>query len=171
MATNLNDTVISSSKVTLTWTASPGATKYKVRLSKDGGTTWGDSVEVTSPTRTYQTLLASTTYKWQVNAACDGAYRGYVNGTDFMTLPPARYGTLEEDEVTYSVFPNPSATGFQIDIADKSGSIDVLDAQGAIIHSSSITEKLTIGETWSPGMYIVHLRVEGKLHTYKLIKL
>jgi len=169
-ASNMVATVFTSKKATLTWDPVPGATKYRVRLSIDGGITWRDSVDITTNTRTYSLLIPGTAYKWQVSSGCDAVFRSYVTGPDFST-PASRLGDLDVEETIYTIYPNPSSGGFNINLGDQSGSVYVTDMNGTYVYKADGIQMITIGESWTPGIYVVHLTVGGKSYMYKLVKI
>ncbi|PWB68984.1 hypothetical protein C3F09_10795 [candidate division GN15 bacterium] len=77
-----------SSSPTLTWTASAGATSYRVQVSADAGfaSTLVDTSGVTTTTLAIAGLGDGTVYYWRVNASNSGGTSGYSSVGNFTTL-------------------------------------------------------------------------------------
>ena len=89
--TGLTATAISSSDIYLSWTASTGATSYRVDRSIDNGTTWTTIGTASSPAYNDDGLTASTTYWYRVIAVSDGGSSAPSSTVSATTLvaPPA----------------------------------------------------------------------------------
>jgi hypothetical protein len=83
--TGLLTSSLTSSGVTLSWTAVTGASSYNVQYKTSAATTW-TTVNSTTASRTLTGLAANTTYNWQVQTVCIGANSSYAVGTNFTTL-------------------------------------------------------------------------------------
>ena len=76
---------VTSSGVTLSWTAASGATNYTLQIKTSASTTW-TSYTVTGTTASVTGLVASTVYNWQVKTNCSTSSSAYVAGANFTTL-------------------------------------------------------------------------------------
>jgi hypothetical protein len=95
--TNLAATAMSSSRIDLAWSASSGATGYKVERSADGTSGWA---QIATPTGTTHSdtsgLSASTAYFYRVRATNAGGDSGYSNTATATTLAAPAGASLTE---------------------------------------------------------------------------
>jgi len=175
-ATNLKDSVISATKAKLTWNAISGATKYWIRFSSNGGSTWTTPVSITTNSYTNVALTAGKTYTWQVAGTCDGAIMNYVNGPSFST-PASRIATIADEPETsqVNVYPNPFEKNIEVSVDSISGSmsIQIVDMMGQLVLTSTLSDLVTSIPTdnLSKGMYLIYITRDNKLiYTSKIIK-
>jgi hypothetical protein len=81
----LASTSVTSSGVTLSWTAVTGASSYNIQYKTAAATSW-TTVTSTTASRALTGLAANTTYNWQVQTLCTGANSSYTAGSNFTTL-------------------------------------------------------------------------------------
>jgi hypothetical protein len=91
-----NGAACQPSTVTLTWTASPGAAKYRVQLANDSLFTLitVDDSTVTTTSRLVSSLAGGTTYYWRVSAINTGGPSPFSPFWRFTTFLP---GTLRDN--------------------------------------------------------------------------
>ena len=85
--TGLTVTATGPTTITISWTASAGATSYFVQRSTDGV----DFTTIGTPSATFfndSGLLPSTLYYYQVKAVGDGGTSGFTTGFSATTMPP-----------------------------------------------------------------------------------
>lgn len=111
--TGLTSTVISPVKVNVSWTAVPGATKYKISYRPSGGGAW-ININSTTTTKSINGLTPGTTYQWKVKTIC-GAFSSAFSPIQYFTTP-----LRESDDVTSEpallVYPNPAVQRFSVSI-------------------------------------------------------
>ena len=93
--TEVSATAVSSTRIDLTWTASSGATGYRVERSTNGGASW--TTAGTTPSAAFQDigLASATTYTYRVvatNAGGDSAPSATASATTLDPPPPAPTG-------------------------------------------------------------------------------
>lgn len=75
---------LTSSSVSLSWTAVSGAASYTVQVKPSSSSTWS-SYTPTSNSISLSGLTASTTYNWQVRTNCSSGSSTYTTGSNFTT--------------------------------------------------------------------------------------
>ncbi len=110
-----NGAVGVSTNPSLTWTASSGATSYRLQLSTSSSfaTTVLDRSGLTSTTLAVTGLSANTTYFWRVSASNAGGTSAYSSARRFTTLavaPPAAPTLVSPANGAVGVSTNPSLT-------------------------------------------------------------
>jgi hypothetical protein len=89
----LSTSGITSSGVSLNWTAVSGASNYTVQYKTSASSTW-TSVTANSNTLSLSGLAASTIYNWRVRTNCSSSSSSYVNGSNFTTLSNVTSATV-----------------------------------------------------------------------------
>jgi hypothetical protein len=175
-ASGLTVSNLTKTSAKLSWTAVPGATKYMIALSSNGGVSWSN-FEVTTTSRTFNTLVTTTNYQWMVNTFCDNAYRGYTSPQSFVT-PRIGVGvltnTIQEEEIM--LYPNPFSDQATIELPDsiyKGAYLRVSDIQGRMVMEKQnlIDTSFPIGKEFKTGTYILQLITSDRVKTIRFIKI
>jgi hypothetical protein len=87
--TNLVSSAITTSSVTLSWSAVVGAVKYAIDYKKSSATTWTSaSTGQTTLTKSLTSLVAGTSYDWRVKTICSTSAGSSLYSTaQFTTIP------------------------------------------------------------------------------------
>lgn len=137
------------------------------------------------------TASAGTSYVWincATNAAIAGAtaqtFAPTVNGSYAVVVTNAAgcsdtsscvtIGNVGVKEIAgegVSIFPNPTASDVVINFTSNSASIEVMDAQGKVLATSTILsgDKVTLGE-YNRGVYYIRLQTENGTSIHKVVK-
>jgi len=157
--TGLVTTALSSTSATVNWTAVSGAANYTVQYRPSSTNTYITVGTVTGTSFTLNGLNPATKYFWRVKANCSN----YSNARTFTTpasLPAGEYGNLK-------LYPNPTTGTLFVQYegpTDASTRIWVSDAAGRVVIQSNIAiiqDGLSVSAL-APGMYLLHLKVEGE---------
>jgi len=81
----LSASAITTTDATLNWNGVSGSTSYSVQYRVNGTSTW-TTVTSTTNSKTISSLIANTTYNYQVQANCNGTLGAYSTIASFTTL-------------------------------------------------------------------------------------
>ncbi len=180
---------VSSSSVTLNWTAASGATSYKIQYRKIGNTTWMSKTTAFT-NKKITSLTANTNYEYQVQTICSNGTSAYsllssfYTGTtvvqarlaDSSTVQPIE-NTARQKEVdlgfisnskSFTMFPNPGENGnihVRLQLAYQTEvKIELVDMLGKILYSGKIiTDQQGFSESKLP------LEIQLKAGIYQVI--
>lgn len=156
---NLTTTELSSTSATVNWSAVAGAANYTVQYRLSTTSTYTTAGTVTGTSFTLNGLTPAKKYYWRVKANCSN----YTNAKTFTTpanLPAGVSGNLK-------LYPNPTSGTLFVQYdgpTDASTQIWVSDAAGRVVvqaDASTLQNGLSVS-TLAPGMYLLHLKVEGE---------
>ncbi|MEO1260792.1 MAG: T9SS type A sorting domain-containing protein [Bacteroidota bacterium] len=88
---------------------------------------------------------------------------------------PIRSVQFTEEDQIISIFPNPVSTVTNIQLPGNFGigSLQVTDLSGKVLLQSSLDEEVPVQQLdvslWQAGLYIIHLEINGKVFTEKMI--
>ena len=184
--TTLATTNITSSSVTLNWSAVESATKYKLQYKEAmGNSPWTVKKVSAGFTSTSITgLLASTKYKWKIQSICGSDQSAYSPVANFKTKAlkedDAYNGSLIEQN-QFSIYPNPTAHSFIVDLNVKSdvngeANIELLNELGQVIYTvrtemtnGTIQFEVTPDENLAAGNYFVKVIANNEVYTERLM--
>lgn len=86
--TGLTASSITSTGVTLGWTAASGATSYNIQYKTAAGSTWTTTTSATN-SKVLTGLISNTTYNFKVQAVCSASSSAYSSIANFTTLAPS----------------------------------------------------------------------------------
>jgi hypothetical protein len=183
--TSLTVNNITASSAKLNWGEVGGAWGYKVRIRPSNNSAPYIEYTVQSPTLFYTVtgLSANTSYKWNVMTLCDAGGSNSSNWSTTSYFSTLGSGRLAEQDVSYSfdvnLFPNPT-TGLLscIIMSENSANVQIrlFDVMGRLMLEQSIYTNTDVHQhnidiTQLPaGMYLLNIRKENELLTYKIKK-
>jgi chitinase len=155
--------------------ASPNASRT-LRLEKDNGTTQLGSVTIPNTggwqnwaNVAHNVTLPAGTYSIGIATSTGGFNLNYFTVTNNLSARMSTEGdfTVEEEDNTLSVFPNPSTGRVTISVS-KPSHVKILDASGRSFYSSHVDESVTI-DKMNAGVYIVLMQNSLQTRTQKLV--
>ena len=111
---NISVSSISSTSVSVSWTALCSSTNFQIIYRKVGTTQW-QQVTTTIATATLSSLQPSTTYEIKIKAICSGGSSTYSTIQNFIT-PVLKNETSTDDLFNLIVFPNPTTGIFMVEL-------------------------------------------------------
>jgi len=142
-----------------------------------------DSIKIDRSTLTLgihnvDVLVIDTTQLLRVDAH-DAKHFKYINWTVNRTTSGINL-TSKENDISYSVFPNPVSEVINISLEVKKRSmisIEIINYEGKVIQNiitnlsleGAYKNSFNLGEL-TKGNYLVQLKIDGKIYTEKLIK-
>ncbi|MEO5675503.1 MAG: ice-binding family protein [Chitinophagales bacterium] len=173
---------ITATKATLNWSSVSDADKYVVYYRPTGTTTWTKKT-ISKTFLTVKNLMPSTQYEWKVQSKCIGTTRsvgGKFTGLQYFTTLSLKVdGSITTVEITdVHVYPNPLSQQFTFEFeANGTGtfSVTIENILGRIIYnaqpeqySGAVKKQIELGVV-ADGMYILHLNIDGKIYTQRLV--
>ncbi len=151
-------------KVTLTWSAVSGATKYRIR--RHDGTKWTNYKDLTATSFTDTAVTAGTTYKYAVYAYAGGAWSSasaIVSAVPSVAAPTTIKATAGNGKVTLTWSAVSGATKYRIRRNDGSGWVNYQDLTATSFTDTAVTNGTKYsyavyayaGGTWSNASAIV----------------
>jgi len=142
---------ISTTSAKLNWTAVAGITYYKVKFRKTGTTIW-TIYSVTTPYKIVSSLLACTSYEWQLYTTCPSGTSALTGIVSFTTAGCPGKGedtdvTMQKNNETLRINPNPVDDKAEVIYQCKTGGdavIRIFTLDGKIVKEQSV--KLAVGE-------------------------
>ena len=144
-----------SGKITVTWTAVSGATKYKVR--RHDGTGWSDLKVVSTTSYTDTAVTVGTTYKYAVYAYANkwSGASAIVSAAPKAAAPANVKATAGSEKITVTWSAVSGATKYKVRRHDGTGWSDL-----KVVSTTSYTDTaVTVGTTYK---YAVYAYVNGK---------
>ena len=83
----LSATAITTTSATLNWSAVSGALSYNIQYRKTGTATWTSATASTN-SLAVASLVAATTYEFQIQMVCSSGTSAFTASTNFTTLSP-----------------------------------------------------------------------------------
>lgn len=173
---------ITATKATLNWSSVSDADKYVVYYRQTGTTTWTKKT-ISKTFLTVKNLMPSTQYEWKVQSKCIGTTRsvgGKLTALQYFTTLSLKVdGSISMAEITdIYVYPNPLSQQFTFEFeANGTGtfSVTIENILGRIIYnaqpeqySGAVKKQIELGVV-AEGMYILHLNIDGKIYTQRLV--
>ncbi|MFI5172177.1 MAG: fibronectin type III domain-containing protein [Chitinophagales bacterium] len=163
--TGLSATGVTSTTATITWSAIPGATSYKITRKVTGGSTYNYNAATNSITMT--DLTPGTTNKITVKSKCGAIFSD--KSTTLTVVTPLRSGETQQELLIY---PNPANSEINLALSSADyNSIDLMRIDGIIIHHIAITSKfINIPLAEIPnGIYLLVIKGDETIKTEKII--
>ncbi len=136
--------VAGDKKVSLSWSALSGATKYKIR--RHNGTSWSDYKVITGTSFTDTSVTNGTTYKYAVYAYINGAYGGastILSAKPAAAAPTNVKATAGDTKVTLSWSAVNGATKYKIRRHDGTSWSDLKVVSGTSYTDTTVTNGTT----------------------------
>jgi hypothetical protein len=86
--TGLTSSGITNTTATVSWTAVPGAASYTLQWKPSSSSTWATVNGIATTSSNLTTLLAGTSYDFQVQTICAAGSSAYSDPTSFTTVAP-----------------------------------------------------------------------------------
>lgn len=137
---------VTTTKANLTWSAVPGAIKYRFRYRPVGATPWTTKMTTTT-SKLIKSLTCGTNYEWQVQAVYDvspGLNSAWSDIATF-TTSACRIGDAEELVDDVIIYPVPASNTITIESISASETVDAFielySMQGGLIKSYTTNSK------------------------------
>ena len=126
--TGVTATAVSSSQIDVIWSASSGATGYRVEQSSNGGASWSPAATLTASPLHDIGLTASTTYTYRViatNAGGDSLPSATASATTLVAPPAAptsvTASVVSSTEISVGWAASSGATGYRVERSANGG--------------------------------------------------
>ena len=187
---NLQTTNVTATSAKLNWVAPIDPTQWQVQYKQvKSGAKWIDIPGVLPDHRsvTIGNLQPAQNYQWQIKPICRGAKFDYTPAQKFTTLAqgvnPATVITAnnplaESEEKTFTLLasPNPSSGAFRLQVNLPSGTsaiLRIMDIYGRLLEVKQNlggSQVVTVGQTYTAGVYIAELQQGSQRRVIKLVK-
>ena len=187
---NLQTTNITATSAKLNWVAPIDPTQWQVQYKQvKTGAKWIDIPGVQPGNRsiTIGGLQPAQNYQWQIKAICRGTKSDYSLAQKFTTLAQLASTTAarttsnplaETEEKTFTLLasPNPSSGAFRLQVnlpAEASATLRIMDIYGRLLEVKQNlggSRVVTVGHTYTAGIYIAELQQGSQRRVIKLVK-
>ncbi len=184
----MNAVDVSISPTNFTWVPAEGFDWQTIEIATDdtfSGLVYYYWVPGQQSTYSLSGLQAGKQYYWRVTTFYSTFYDSYQVPSEVFTFKtpgvetPGEVTTGIEDEHLFTIgsYPNPVQDELTVtipgDIVNKVSSFEILTATGQVVEKQQAVSTKNIfsfaGRT--PGMYVVKLSIDGKVHTTKVMKI
>jgi PKD repeat protein len=177
--TELATELVTPTKATTVWNAIPGALQYQISYKTAAAATWTDVITA-SPLYLLSGLSPATTYNWKVKTQCATGWKDFTSVMTFTTAPLREEEEIGENDLTFSIWPNPVGDVLNISSSEEMSGTALLrlyQTSGQVVLQQNLelngtTIALPIDVTDLPtGIYVLQLSFSnGSLHSEKFIK-
>ncbi len=169
MVENVHETEVTSSSITVSWTAT-GAATYEVDYGDQGHASGsGQSVTTTTNSITLNGLESESTYDIYVRQYCTETLASQWSSMLRITTTAEGIDDVESARVT--LYPNPASQMVTIGGIEGEATVSIVDMNGREVYSTnSASESLTLDLTgYAKGAYFVRITGERTQAIRKLI--
>ncbi|MEM1324306.1 MAG: M12 family metallo-peptidase [Bacteroidota bacterium] len=169
--------LLSGVSVRVNWYPMPRARAYRIRWREFDTEDWQER-EVNTIRAELTDLMASTVYEYQLSAKCGTTWAGWSAIYVFMTPSaidaPTTFDVETEEELTFSVFPNPASDVLNIAINRLSDQrVQIRNSNGQLIQEvylNNNNNQLNISGL-KPGIYFVQvIDDQGQIQAQRFVK-
>ncbi|MBK9730997.1 MAG: T9SS type A sorting domain-containing protein [Chitinophagaceae bacterium] len=173
---------ITGTTAKLKWQTTPGALSYKVRYKVAGTSEW-TTTKCHNNNKALQALAAGTEYVWQVKSICeiDLVVSSEWSEKQFFTTDDLRLSEMADDEMKFSVYPNPISSSATVTFflsKESNVTIEMMDVNGRSLRvitkkdfSAGNHEVIFNRESLVGGIYFLQLKTNEGVMRKKLILL
>lgn len=148
---------------------------YALRYRAVGDTGW-TIINTTDYYYDATNLLPQTQYEFQVHIVTGDTQIEYSSSAFFTTDSSLLTSVNENTSISFNLYPNPFTDNFHLKVnspAQQPVEIKVYDTRGALLYSSDrhwTNEDILLGQTFSSGLYLVHIKTGSESSIVKMVK-